>query len=209
MTMGSEEELFSSLALPVVIQPILDRLAEKDGMAARSLKNSFNKMEATNPGFSFQLVGAVLRRAGVEGRVDIAESILRMEANNHSDEFLIDRADEVVISLNERSTNLKKTLSRIPDEIYDRKRFLETIKDIASAIRLLLDSLNSVLPLANDASRHRLEGHKKDFVKYSRIFSNTLKDFFKDNEKRAVFISGNHLINQCNLLMRTTKEALA
>ena len=38
------------------------------------------------------------------------------------------RTEEAFRELNIRATNLKKILSRIPDEIYDRKKFLETIK---------------------------------------------------------------------------------
>ena len=46
--------------------------------------------------------------------------------------------------LNRKSANLKRILSRIPDEITDRKTFLETIKEIASAIKKLLDAVNEV-----------------------------------------------------------------
>ena len=42
-------------------------------------------MESKNPGFSYQLLKAVIQKAGVENRVEIAESILRMEGSNHSD----------------------------------------------------------------------------------------------------------------------------
>ena len=46
--------------------------------------------------------------------------------------------------MNKKSIALKQILSRIPDEISDRKKFLETIKEIASAIKKLLDSVNEV-----------------------------------------------------------------
>jgi len=42
------------------------------------------------------------------------------------------RPEEPLRVLDERASSLKKILSRIPDEIYDRKRFLETIKYIIS-----------------------------------------------------------------------------
>ena len=38
------------------------------------------------------------------------------------------RPEEPLRILDERASSLKKILSRIPDEIYDRKRFLDTIK---------------------------------------------------------------------------------
>jgi len=43
-------------------------------------------------------------------------------------EFLIARPEEALRLLNDRAVGLKKILSRIPDEIYDRKKFLDTIK---------------------------------------------------------------------------------
>ena len=46
--------------------------------------------------------------------------------------------------MNKKSIALKQILARIPDEIGDRKKFLETIKEIASAIKKLLDSVNEV-----------------------------------------------------------------
>lgn len=43
-------------------------------------------------------------------------------------EFRVSRTEEPFRELNRRASSLKKILSRIPDEIYDRKSFLETIK---------------------------------------------------------------------------------
>lgn len=40
----------------------------------------------------------------------------------------LNRSEEAFQELNKKSTALKKILSRIPDEITDRKTFLETIK---------------------------------------------------------------------------------
>lgn len=43
-------------------------------------------------------------------------------------EFKIARQEEPFRELNLRSSNLKKILSRIPDEIDNRRKFLDTIK---------------------------------------------------------------------------------
>ena len=40
-----------------------------------------------------------------------------------------------VVNLTECSITLKSTLSRIPDEIFDRKKFLETIKFVQVIIK--------------------------------------------------------------------------
>ena len=59
-------------------------------------------------------------------------------------EYKSSRTEEPFQELNRKSASLKKILSRIPDEITDRRTFLETIKEIASAIKRLLDAVNEV-----------------------------------------------------------------
>lgn len=43
-------------------------------------------------------------------------------------EYRLNRSEDAFQELNKKSAALKKILSRIPDEITDRKTFLETIK---------------------------------------------------------------------------------
>lgn len=43
-------------------------------------------------------------------------------------EFMIDRPEQEFADLNEKARALKHILSKIPDEINDRVRFLQTIK---------------------------------------------------------------------------------
>jgi len=204
-----DEALFASLALPVVVGPILEKLEERDRGAAKALRAAFTKVETQHPGFTYDLINGILAKAEVQNRVDMTECLLRLEGTNNSTEFQILRHEEPLRILNDRAYSLKKILSRIPDEIFDRKRFLETIKDIASAIRLLLDSVNNVFPyIEGPQHKQAVESRKREFVRYSRNFSNTLKEFFKYNEKQFVFLSANHLVNQTNLLMKTVKEAL-
>jgi len=204
-----DDELFTAMSLPVVVGPILEKLEHHDANAAQTLRAAFTKAEAQHPGFTYDLINGILNKAEVQSRVDMTECFLRLEGTNNSTEFQISRPEEPLRTLNDRAIRLKKILSRIPDEIYDRRKFLDTIKDIASAIRLLLDSVNNVFMYVNSSQhKQRLEMRKREFVRYSRNFSNTLKDFFRENEKQYVFLSANHLVHQTNLMMKSIKDAL-
>uniref|UniRef100_A0A8C6QFP4 Programmed cell death protein 10 dimerisation domain-containing protein n=1 Tax=Nannospalax galili TaxID=1026970 RepID=A0A8C6QFP4_NANGA len=81
--------------------------------------------------------------------------------------------------LNEKARALKQSLSKIPDEINHREYQYQN---------------------------HRaLEQQKKEFVKYSKSFSDTLKTYFKDDKAINVFLSANRLIHQTNLILQTFK----
>ena len=110
-------------------------------------------------------------------------------------EYRSSRTEEPFQELNRKSANLKKILSRIPDEITDRKTFLETIKEIASAIKKLLDAVNEVsVYIPGAQGKHALEQRKREFVKYSKKFSNTLKEYFKVNHSTIASHPGSDFI---------------
>ncbi len=70
-------------------------------------------------------------------------------------------------------------LSRVPDEMSERRTFLETIKEIAGSIKKLLDATNAVHAAVPPSVQPSVERRKKEFVHYSKRFSNTLKEYFK------------------------------
>lgn len=206
MTMG-DETLFSSMAFPVVVAPIIEQVEQQNVTEAHTLRAAFSKVEAQHPGFIYDLIKGLLKKADLNN-LDMSECLLRLEGKNNSKEFHILRQEDQFKILNDKANTLKKILGRIPDEIHDRRRFLETIKDIANAIRNLLDAVNNVFPyIEGQPNKQSIEQRKREFVKYSKRFSNTLKEYFKDNGKHCVFQSANHLINQTNLIMKTVKEA--
>ena len=102
-------------------------------------------MEHSHPGFTHDLVMRLVHKADLS--VNMNEAILRLQgsvSDQDSLEYRSSRTEEPFQELNRKSANLKRILSRIPDEITDRKTFLETIKEIASAIKKLLDAVNEV-----------------------------------------------------------------
>lgn len=56
-------------------------------------------------------------------------------------------------------------------------------REIASAIKKLLDAVNEVTTfIRGSAGKQALDQRKREFVKYSKRFSNTLKEYFKEGQ---------------------------
>ncbi|KAH0564463.1 programmed cell death protein 10 [Cotesia glomerata] len=207
MTMGDDTPV-TSLVLPVILRPILSKLEAQNITAAQTLRSALSKAESNHPGITYDLVVGIVRRADLS--LDMNASVLRLQglaSDCDAIEYRSARSEDAFQELNRKSTALKRILSRIPDEITDRKTFLETIKEIASAIKKLLDAVNEVTAfIPGTAGKQALDQRKREFVKYSKRFSNTLKEYFKEGQAKAVFISALFLIRQTNMIMVTVKN---
>ncbi|EGI57875.1 PREDICTED: programmed cell death protein 10 isoform X1 [Acromyrmex echinatior] len=207
MTMGDETPV-TSLILPVILRPILTKLERQNVMAAQTLRAALSKAESSHPGITYDLIMGIIRRA--ELNLDMNESVLRLQgtaSDYDAVEYRSARSEDAFQELNRKSISLKRILSRIPDEITDRKTFLETIKEIASAIKKLLDAVNEVTAfIPGSAGKQALDQRKREFVKFSKRFSNTLKEYFKEGQANSVFVSALYLIHQTNMIMLTVKD---
>lgn len=205
--MGDETPV-TSLVLPIILKPILTKLERQNVMAAQTIRAALSKAENSHPGITYDLILGIIRRA--ELNLDMNESVLRLQgAASDYDvvEYRSARSEDAFQELNRKSASLKRILSRIPDEITDRKTFLETIKEIASAIKKLLDAVNEVTGfIPSLTGKQALDQRKREFVKYSKRFSNTLKEYFKEGQANAVFVSALYLIHQTNMIMLTVKD---
>ncbi|XP_068601566.1 programmed cell death protein 10-A-like [Brachionichthys hirsutus] len=194
-----------SMALYDVMYPVLNQLEKINPSAAQMLRAAFIKAEKENPGLTQDVILKILEKKNLQ--VNYSESLLRMAAED-VEEFVIDRREPEFQELNGRARALRRILSTIPDEINDRVSFLQTIKDIASAIKELLETVNGVIRKYQYQNRRALERQKKGFVKHSKSFSDTLKSYFKDGKAMNVFVSANQLTHQTNMILQAFKTVV-
>jgi programmed cell death protein 10 len=71
----------------------------------------------------------------------------------------------------------------------------------------LLDAVNEVVGfIPGTSGKHAVEQRKKEFVKYSKKFSTTLKEYFKEGQADSVFVSALFLVHVTNLIMICVKN---
>ncbi|XP_003737072.1 programmed cell death protein 10 [Galendromus occidentalis] len=197
----------AALLMPVLVKPILEKLERKENAAAQILQTSLLRTEKNSPGFLLDLVRTLMRETRTEEQINLTEQVLRLQGSlaDSEPDIRINRPEEAFQELNRRVVYLKKVLSRVPEQIGDRQSFLDTIKDIASAIKKLLDAVNGITT-SSPHRKHALEQRRREFVKYSKRFSNTLKEYFKEGEVEPVFLSGLYLIYQANQIIYSAKR---
>ncbi|CAF2366063.1 unnamed protein product [Rotaria sp. Silwood2] len=201
----------NALVLPNILYPVIDQMDKSGYKDIQSeIRTTLFKLEEIYPGFSRSFVQSFINKEipSLSTTTNMNELTLKLEKYCDKTPYFISPVhnEQVFHELNFRTKNLKRILSRIPDDINEKREFLETIKEIASAIKKTLDSVTNTLQYfkTNDG-RQALENEKKEFIKYSKNFSNTLKAYFRDSKRDDVYIAANHLLIQIDYLLRTIK----
>ncbi|CAF0852567.1 unnamed protein product [Didymodactylos carnosus] len=211
--MTNEDAPTNVLILPNVFYPLLEQL-DKNGYKdlQQPLRTMFYQLEDKYPGFSKSFLQLFIEK---EPHIqqqqqpvlqNMNELTLKLEKYCDKTSYYLQGSEQEFHELNIRSKNLKRILSRIPDDINEKRAFLETIKEIASAIKKTLDAVSNTFQyLKTSEGRQALENEKKEFIKYSKNFSNTLKAYFRDSKRDDVYLAANHLLVQTDYLLRTIK----
>eukprot|EP00043_Microstomoeca_roanoka_P026923 m.12955 g.12955 ORF g.12955 m.12955 type:complete len:209 (-) comp7114_c0_seq1:341-967(-) len=203
----------ASIALHALLFPSLAAMEVNDPSlvaAVESVRLALEKAEAANPGLSHDFVDLILEKTQSKGGEDLTEKLLR-EAHKQVDLYSFEDKTPELSALSAKAQALKQILSTIPDEVQNRTRFLGIIRKIAESIKEMLDAVNAVATNNADviaSKAEELQQQRKLFVRGSKRFSDTLKQYFKDNKADSLFRSAHRLINETNSLLRTVKEAL-
>uniref|UniRef100_A0A915K6J9 Programmed cell death protein 10 n=1 Tax=Romanomermis culicivorax TaxID=13658 RepID=A0A915K6J9_ROMCU len=211
----SDESYLAAMVFNTVYVPALKKLSNdhNESTLVNNLRLALQNADAEQPGFLFEFLKRLASKCDI--RLNFQECMLRMQATLPAEDFSIGDAysnrngvDPLYQELSYRAVNLRKVLSRIPDEMSDRRTFLETIKEIASCIKKLLDAANTLIQTLPERSSQSaaLEQRKREFVKYSKRFSNTLKDYFKGEDPVTVYANANQLIYQTSLMIKVVPE---
>ena len=196
------------LVWPLLVRPTLSTIRKKNAQVASALTIALGNAENTDPGFLHELIITLYnKRINEESptpsvdSLNMTESLMRAQGRLSNEGIQIFALNPHVQQLVERTFILKKVLARVPDEVLNRNVFLDTIKKIASAIRKILDSLDSLIAELPRDEKRVIEHRKRLLVKNAKQFSQDLKFYFKGSlEVNDVFDSAAQLIYDVHLI---------
>jgi len=198
------------LIWPLLMQPTLAVIQKHNPRAAQNLATALGKAENTEPGLLLELVSLLLsdpnlstsssQSASLTEALLRAQSVLSADASSANRKIVRAGGNARAGNIFHQTHALKQLLARIPTEINQRSVFLLTIKEIASAIKRVLDAVDQA-----QLGDRTVEQRKRQLVRDSKTFSQTLKDYFKgDAEPETLFTSSVQLLYDLNMLEKAT-----
>ncbi|KJH53296.1 hypothetical protein DICVIV_00419 [Dictyocaulus viviparus] len=214
-----DDRTLAAIHMPLSLELLLFNEESVGGLSyfsAGRLRSAMKTSDNASPSFLFDFTKILL--AGSELNINLQEAYLRMHSTSPTDDLIVHGQEhiseykELTKRLHEihflSAVELRRILSRVPEEMSDRHQFLETIKLIASSIKKLLEAINAVHQIVPQTAQQAVEKRKREFVHYSKRFSNTLKTYFKDQNAVQVSVSANQLVFQTSLIIKTINEKL-
>ncbi|KHJ96443.1 hypothetical protein OESDEN_03591 [Oesophagostomum dentatum] len=151
--MNEEGGYLGAMTYQCLYSGILDKLrsSKRDDdralAAIHRLRSAMKASDNASPSFLFDFTKNLLAES--ELSINLQEAYLRMHDTSPTDDLIVQGYEHVpeYKELTKRAIDLRRVLSRVPEEMADRHQFLETIKLIASSIKKLLEAINAVLQI--------------------------------------------------------------
>ncbi|CAO4365245.1 unnamed protein product [Caenorhabditis nigoni] len=212
--MNEEGGYLGAMTYQCLYNPVMEKIKQKHrddpraSLALNKLHTALTTCEQASPSFLYDFTKVLLDDS--ELNVNLQESYLRMHDTSPTNDLIVSGYEQNADykELTKRAIELRRVLSRVPEEMSDRHAFLETIKLIASSIKKLLEAINAVYRIVPVTAQPAVEKRKREFVHYSKRFSNTLKTYFKDQNANQVSVSANQLVFQTTMIVRTINDKL-
>ena len=109
MTMG-EENILSSLVLPILVNPSLGNLEKHDPGAVQLLKAAFSNAEAAYPSLCHNFILGLMKKADL--KINMGESLLRVQGSSldqESPDYRINRSEDAFQVITDRFTSYLST----------------------------------------------------------------------------------------------------
>ncbi|KAI3388537.1 hypothetical protein SNEBB_008882 [Seison nebaliae] len=183
------------------------RVQEKQNKCSKHVQNileGFIHLNTVAPMIISKLIVETWWRGNIP--LHLSHALLKLQASERIPLPIDDvRSLSPIEKLEISANRLKRYMSSIPAVFHDRDQFLASIREIAAAIKSQLDALSELSRAMEDQGnrhmRNRLNNRKKDFVKYSRLFSNQLKEYFRNGKYEYVLETACLIITLTNGLL--------
>lgn len=190
----------ASIIIGDTLTNLSNKLIERNDndMYLASLVKAFIEVHNTIPEFSYSFVKSLVKKSDIKELTNIDSCISAMK-------------NKACKTINVHCDELKVELTKISKVIANNSSFLELTKSIAIKIKQLLESLSEVCSgrmLENTGLKMIIERHKRQFVKCSKVFSSTLKEYFRNENALPVYTATSSLYEETDKIMKCAIKIL-